>query len=66
MKGTKINLKPGDMLVYKGCDLEHWRDEFKGELCSQVFLHYKNKKNKNSKKYLFDGRAHLGLPKNYK
>ena len=66
MKGVKINLKPGDMLVYRGCELEHWRDKFKGEHCSQVFLHYNNKKTKNSKKNLFDGRPHLGLPKNYK
>ena len=65
-KGIKVDLKPGDMLVYKGCQLEHWRDEFEGELCSQVFLHYNNKKTKNSKKYLFDGRPHLGLPSNIK
>ena len=65
-KGIKIDLKPGDMLVYRGCDLEHWRDEFKGELCSQVFLHYNNKKTKNSKKNLFDGRPHLGLPSDIK
>ena len=26
MKGKKINLKVGDMLVYKGEDLEHWRE----------------------------------------
>ncbi len=54
------------MLVYKGCQLEHWRDKFEGELCSQVFLHYNNKKTKNSKKYLFDGRPHLGLPSDIK
>ena len=63
MKGIKIDLKPGDMLIYRGCELEHWRDKFKGEICSQVFLHYNNKKTKNSKKNLFDGRPHLGLPK---
>ena len=65
-KGVEVNLNPGDMLMYRGCELEHWRDEFKGEHCSQVFLHYNNKKTKNSKKNLFDGRPHLGLPKNYK
>ena len=65
-KNIKVDLNPGDMLVYRGCDLEHWRDEFKGEHCSQVFLHYKNKKTKNSKKNLFDGRSHLGLPPNFK
>ena len=24
-KGIKVDLKPGDMLVYSGCELEHWR-----------------------------------------
>ena len=58
-KGIKVNLKPGDMLIYSGCELEHWREPFKGDCCVQVFLHY-NKNNKNSIKY--DGRTHLGLP----
>ena len=58
-KGLKVDLKPGDMLVYSGCDLEHWREAFKGEVCVQVFLHY-NRKNKKSLKY--DGRLHLGMP----
>ena len=30
-KGIKVNLKPGDMLVYSGCELEHWREYFNGE-----------------------------------
>jgi len=58
-KGIKIILKPGDMLIYKGCELEHWREEFKGEMCLQLFLHY-NQKNSGGK--LFDGREHLGIP----
>ena len=61
-KGTKIILKPGDMLVYKGMILEHWRETFIGKDCAQVFLHYNNQKTKNSKDNLFDGRKHLGLP----
>ena len=44
-KGIKVDLKPGDMLVYKGTDLEHWRTPFKGKDCAQVFLHYNNQKN---------------------
>ena len=60
-KGVKVNLKPGDMLIYRGNVLEHWRDEFKGEECIQLFLHY-NKKTKDAEKNLFDGRPHLGLP----
>lgn len=61
MKGIKINLKPGDMLVYKGTDLEHWREPFTGEVCGQVFLHY-NKKDKKGSSNIFDNRPHLGLP----
>ena len=37
-KGIKVDLKPGDMLVYRGCELEHWREKFKGKFCGQVFL----------------------------
>ena len=33
-KGTKIILKPGDMLVYKGMILEHWREAFIGKDCA--------------------------------
>ena len=62
-KGVKINLNVGDMLMYKGCELEHWREPFDGEMCVQVFLHY-NKKGKDSNE--FDGRLHLGLPNWFK
>ena len=37
-KGVKVNLKPGDMLIYRGCELDHWREKFKGNICVQVFL----------------------------
>ena len=61
-KGTKVNLKPGDMLVYKGMILEHWREVFLGDNCAQVFLHYNNKNSKDADKNIYDGRPHLGLP----
>ena len=62
LKGIKVNLNPGDMLVYKGNELEHWRDIFDGENCTQVFLHYNNLKTKGSKENIYDRRPHLGLP----
>jgi len=65
-KGIKVNLKPGDMLVYAGCELEHWREPFEGENCAQVFLHYNNVVTKNAEKNLYDGRPFLGLPSYYK
>ena len=61
-KGIKVDLKPGDMLVYSGCELEHWREKFTGKVCIQVFLHYNNQKTKGSLKNMFDQRPHLGLP----
>ena len=61
-KGIKVDLKPGDMLVYRGIELEHWREKFKGKECVQVFLHYNNRKTPGAKKNIFDKRPHLGLP----
>jgi hypothetical protein len=67
-KGTKVVLKPGDMLVYKGMILEHWREVFLGEDCAQVFLHYNNVESDvgNAEENIFDGRPHLGLPPYFK
>jgi hypothetical protein len=61
-KGIKVDLKPGDMLVYRGCELEHWRNKFKGKECIQAFLHYNNQKTPGAKENMFDKRPHLGLP----
>ena len=49
------------MLVYRGCDLEHWRKPFEGDDCVQVFLHY-NEEGTFTEKDKYDGRSHLGLP----
>ena len=65
-KGVKVDLNPGDMLVYRGNFLEHWRDAFKGTDCGQVFLHYNNKATKGSEDNKFDKRPHLGLPSWFK
>jgi hypothetical protein len=65
-KGIKVDLKPGDMLVYRGNLLEHWREKFKGNDCGQVFLHYNNAATKGAKENIFDKRKHLGLPSWFK
>ena len=64
--GKKVNLKPGDMLVYKGNLCEHWREAFEGEDCGQVFLHYNNAKTPGAIENQFDGRPHVGLPSWFK
>ena len=65
-KGIKINLNPGDMLIYSGCKSEHWREPFEGEDCVQVFLHYNKASSKKAKENKFDKRTHLGLPSWFK
>ena len=65
-KGSKVILQPGDMLVYKGMILEHWREPFVGQDCAQVFLHFNNVASPNADENIFDGRPHLGLPPYFK
>ena len=61
-KGVKVDLDPGDMLVYSGCELEHWRETFQGNICGQVFLHYNHRNGRFGESNKFDKRAMLGLP----
>jgi len=56
--GIKIDLEPGDILIYKGDKHEHWREEFEGDVCGQVFFHYNEIKSKQK----YDTRVMLGLP----
>ena len=65
-KGIEVNLKPGDMLMYRGCDLEHWREPFKGKDCGQVFLHYNDASGENAESNKYDGRPMIGLPAYFK
>ena len=62
-KGIQVDLKVGDMLIYSGCELEHWRESFQGNVCSQVFLHYNHANGPYAKTNLFDKRPMLGVTK---
>ena len=62
-KGISIDLEVGDMLVYSGCELEHWREPFEGDNCAQVFLHYNNIDGPFGTQNKFDKRPLLGIPK---
>ena len=61
--GVEITLEPGDMLMYSGCKLEHWRKPFQGKLCGQVFLHYNHADGRFAKSNLYDKRPMLGIVK---
>ena len=55
-----LKLNPGDMCVYSGCELEHWREPYKGIQQIQCFLHYVNSNGKY-KDYKFDKRPMMGI-----
>ena len=61
-KGTEVLLDIGDMLVYSGCELEHWREALNGDNCAQVFLHYNHLNGRFAKSNMFDKRPMLGVP----
>ncbi len=35
-----VELAPGDAVLYRGCELPHWREAFDGERSASYFLHY--------------------------
>jgi len=55
-----VHMKPGDMIIYRGCELKHWREPFWGNNHAQVFLHYNEKGGQYDIPY--DGRPILGMP----
>ena len=59
MDGAAIELEPGDAAVYLGCEVEHWREEFKGDWHAQTFLHYVDK-NGPCTEYVMDKRRFIG------
>ena len=61
-EGVEVILQPGDILIYKGCRLEHWRKPFEGNSCTQVFLHYNDKNGQFLENNIYDTRPLIGLP----
>ena len=61
--GTRrsIELEVGDILIYRGCDIPHWRDEFTGQISAHVFLFFVDANGKHTSQ-AFDGRKGLGAP----
>jgi len=62
MDGNEINMEPGDAAVYLGCEIEHWREKFKGDWHAQTFLHYVDKNGPN-KEWFKDKRLMYGVKK---
>jgi len=61
MDGTECKLGDGDAVIYRGCDLEHWREPCEGGLnyrLGQVFLHYINKDGPHYPEFAYDKRPY--------
>ena len=63
MDGTPCVLEPGDLVIYRGCDLDHWREKFtapEDSFHSQVFLHYVDAQGPYND-FKFDERPYVGF-----
>lgn len=58
-------LDVGDMVIYKGNKIHHWRDEFEGSTQFQIFMHFVEKNGKYGDR-IYDTRPNIGLPSSTK
>ena len=58
-EGTPLLLGPGDCLIYRGCEVRHWREAFAGNYQAQAFVHYVDQDGPYAK-YKYDTRPMLG------
>tara|TARA_B110000908_G_C10213105_1_gene431319 strand:- start:19 stop:600 length:582 start_codon:yes stop_codon:yes gene_type:complete len=62
---TDISMSSGDLIVYRGQEVMHYREEFKGNQCSQVFLHYNDLNGPHGDSNKYDKCEGLMVGKNY-
>jgi hypothetical protein len=63
-QGTLIKQNVGDGIIYRGCEIEHWRDEFDAGQNSyqvQAFFHYIDKNGPFYPEWTYDTRPGLGF-----
>jgi hypothetical protein len=56
-ENKKFTLNEGDVIIYKGIELPHWREIYEGNEQIQIFLHYVDKNGKFSENVLDKRRA---------
>jgi len=67
--GKMITQQPGDAIIYRGCEIEHWRDPFNsapGSYQVQAFFHFIDKKGPFYPEFEFDKRPGLGYTSDHK
>jgi len=61
-----LHLKPGDLIIYRGDIVDHWRDKFPGVHQVQAFLHYNDVNENDGDHGPKDGRPLYGIPSKYR
>lgn len=60
---SEIKMNIGDAVLYRGCDIHHWREPYKeGKWQAQVFLHYVDQNGPHAE-WKYDKRESLGISK---
>lgn len=59
---VEVLLEPGDLCLYYGCDLWHWREPFTQDWYLQAFLHYVDADGPY-KNMIYDRRPCLAIPR---
>ena len=63
MAGNKVDMQVGDAVLYRGMEIEHWREKYtEGQWQAQVFLHYVDADGPHADQK-YDGRDSLGISK---
>jgi hypothetical protein len=65
-KGIHYGQDPGDIIIYRGQQVEHWREKFDaphGSWQVQAFFHYIDKNGPNYPTWKYDQRKSLGIKK---
>ena len=60
--GIPLEISIGDLVMYHGNELNHWRPAYKGQWQVQAFFHYVDKNGKHAE-WAFDKRPQLGVDK---
>jgi len=64
--GVPVAMETGDVVIYRGCEIEHWREPFaasEGSYHVQAFLHYVDKNGPYYPEYAFDRRKGIAHKK---
>jgi hypothetical protein len=61
---TRVDLLPGDIMVYGGYDRYHWRETLESDYLIQFFMHFVQTDGQFADR-VFDGRPYLGFPKKF-